>query len=307
VWLKGDLPFVCGRDSADVWAHPEWFDLGSSAGAPPDAFSATGQAWGLPLYNWEAMRASGYAWWRQRARQATQLYDMFRVDHVIGLYRTWAIPMHDGGTAGFVPDHEAEQLRQGREVLGALLEEAGRDTAVIAEDLGTVPDWARASLTELGIPGYKVLRWERYDGTYLDPRTYSALSVATTGTHDTDTLPEWWESLEHAERSAVIHGLDLSVDSLQQPGNDLSWTADLHLALLQRLYEAGSQLTILPIQDIFGWRERINVPATIDPQNWVYRLPVAIEALDHIPAIRERLQRICALTDATARSVSESL
>ena len=113
VLIMGDLPFVCSRDSADVWAHQELFDFSSSAGAPPDAFSATGQAWGLPLYNWDALRRSDYEWWRQRIRQARELYDLFRIDHVVGLYRTYAIPVHAGGTAGFVPHDEHEQRDAG--------------------------------------------------------------------------------------------------------------------------------------------------------------------------------------------------
>jgi 4-alpha-glucanotransferase len=300
VLIKGDLPFVCGRDSADVWAHPELFDLGSSAGAPPDAFSPTGQAWGLPLYDWEALRRSGYEWWRQRAAQAGMLYDIFRVDHVIGLYRTYAIPVREGGRSGFVPPDEHDQLAQGRDVLGVIFDAAGA-AGVIAEDLGTVPPWARESLSQLGIPGYKIFRWEKKDGTYIDPRSYAPLSVATTGTHDTETLAEWWEGLSGYERAAVVRCLDLADSGLSMQDPALPWTPALHLALLQRLYEAGSALTILPIQDLFGWRERINTPATINSDNWTYRLPVDTDRLDDDPAIRERMTAIRELIDRSGR------
>ncbi|MFI5364768.1 MAG: 4-alpha-glucanotransferase [Candidatus Binatia bacterium] len=300
VWLKGDLSFVCSRDSADVWAHQELFDLSSSAGAPPDAFSESGQAWGLPLYNWAALRRTAYEWWRQRARQGRTLYDVFRIDHVVGLYRTYAIPVHDGGTAGFVPADEAEQLTQGRDLLSAVLEEAG-DTKVIAEDLGTVPDWVRASLTRLGIPGYKVFRWERHGEEYIDPRSYPPLSVTTTGTHDTDTLVAWWDGLSAEERANVLRSLDRqhSALSTQHPG--LPWTPALHLGLLRPLYDAGSALTILPIQDLFGWRERINTPATTDRSNWTYRLPVPTEQLDDDAAIRERMVAIRTMIEQSGR------
>ncbi len=301
VLLKGDLSFVCGRDSADVWAHQELFDLSSSAGAPPDTFSATGQAWGLPLYNWAALRDSGYAWWRQRARQAGALYDLFRIDHVVGLYRTYAIPVRDGGTAGFVPPQETDQAAQGESVLAAILEEAGA-AGVIAEDLGTVPSWVRESLTQLGIPGYKVFRWERHDGAYADPRSYPPLSVATTGTHDTDTLVMWWTALPHEERAAVLRSLDLTNAALGTQNSELPWTRDLHTRLLRRLYEAGSLLTIFPIQDLFGWRERINTPATTDRHNWSYRLPVETGKLDGVPEIRNRMALIRTMIGATGRS-----
>lgn len=300
VLLKGDLPFVCGRDSADVWAQQTLFDPSSSAGAPPDAFSATGQAWGLPLYEWAAMRASGYGWWRRRMRHARDLYDLVRVDHVVGLFRTYAIPTRAGGTAGFVPPDEDVQRQQGSELMAALVEEAGTATGVVAEDLGTVPDWVRACLTHLGIPGYKVFRWERHDGDYVDPRSYAPLSVATTGTHDTDTLVDWWSALHPDERRQVLRLIGApDVDGACQ---QTSLAADTHLALLRRIYEAGSLLTVLPIQDILGWNERINVPASTAPRNWTFRLPVAADLLDQDEAIRARMAAVRDLIDACHRA-----
>ena len=294
VLIKGDLPFVCGRDSADVWAQPELFDLSSSAGAPPDDFSASGQAWGLPLYKWDEMRRQDYRWWRRRAHQARELYDLFRVDHVIGLFRTYAMPLCEGGTAGFVPADEGEQMAQGRALMRAILDEAGGVAGVIAEDLGIVPQWARESLSELGIPGYKVLRWEKRDGRYIDPRSYPSLSVTTSGTHDTETLAIWYDTLSDDERLVLSQSLDL--DSGQPERRELP------LPLLQRFYEAGSVLTILPIQDLFGWRERVNVPATIDHYNWAYRLPVGVDELDRVPAIRERMETVRDMIDANGRN-----
>jgi len=305
VLVKGDLPFVCSRDSADVWAHQELFDLSSSAGAPPDAFSPSGQAWGLPLYDWAAMRRTDYIWWRQRARQASELYDLFRVDHLVGLYRTYAIPVRDGGTTGFVPPEPGEQLAQGRDVLSAILDEARGRAGVVAEDLGTVPDWVRESMAQLGIPGYKIFRWETQDGAFVHPRDYPVCSLATTGTHDTDTLAAWWESLNEHERRQVQHVLEDvggMTDLVQDASPAPQWTAALHLRLLQRLYEAASVLTILPIQDLFGWRDRINTPATVDAYNWAFRLPLAIEHLDETPVLRERMERLRAMIDDTGRN-----
>lgn len=300
VAIKGDLPFACGRDSADVWAHQNLFDLTSSAGAPPDDFSATGQAWGLPLYNWAAMRAANYTWWRQRARQARMLYDIFRIDHVVGLYRTYAIPEQPGGTDGFVPRDEDAQRTQGEELLRAVLAEAGGAATVAAEDLGTVPDWVRQSLIRLAIPGYKVFRWEKRAGEYLDPRMYPALSIATTGTHDTNTLAAWWDELRGDERVAVLRALDGSAPACDPA--TLAWVPEIHLSLLRRLYESGSVLTIIPIQDLFGWVDRINTPATTGGVNWTYRLPMEIGALDKAPAIRGRMTLVRALIDQTERN-----
>jgi 4-alpha-glucanotransferase len=300
VLLKGDLPFVCARDSADVWAQPQLFDLSSSAGAPPDDFSDTGQAWGLPLYAWQAHQDSDFTWWRQRARQAAQLYDLFRIDHVVGLFRTYAIPVGTGGTSGFVPAAEEEQHQQGHALITALLQEATATAALIAEDLGTVPDWVRAVLDDLGVPGYRVFRWERRDGVFLDPRAYPELSVATTGTHDTDTAVTWWQGLRVEERNAVQHTLGLT--AMEGDGGDAlrAWPL-VHAALLQRLYESGSLLTILPIQDLFSWTERINVPATVDPANWTYRLPEAGSRLEAREDVRTQLERLRQFIDDSGR------
>jgi len=301
VLIKGDLSFVCGRDSADVWAHPELFDLHSSAGAPPDAFSATGQAWGLPLYNWAAMRACGYQWWRQRARQGGELFDLFRIDHAVGLFRTYAIPVSANGTAGFVPPEQPAQVAQGHDLLSAVIEEAGAST-VIAEDLGTVPDWVRDCLTGLQIPGYKVLRWERNGEAFIDPRSYAPLSVATSGTHDTDTLVPWLEGVPGNERAALLDMLHLAEPEVKRNETHSLETPELHLAVLRRLYHAGSVLTILPIQDLFGWRERINTPATTNSHNWRYRLPTETSQLDALPEVRGRMETIRAMINESGRA-----
>lgn len=303
VLIKGDVPFVCSRDSADVWAHRELFDLSSSAGAPPDAFSSNGQAWGLPLYDWTELRRTGYEWWRQRARQARALYDLFRIDHLVGLYRTYGIPVREGGTSGFVPSREDEQLAQGRDLLGAVLQEAGGEAGVVAEDLGVVPTWVRNSLTQLGIPGYKILRWETSGGAYVDPRSYPELSVATTGTHDTDTVIVWWEGISETERLAAAHCLHWN-KAIPARDSALRWSPELHLALLRRLYEAGSVLTVLPIQDLFGWRQRINTPGTVNRRNWSYRLPATIEELDRMPALREQMENLRRMIDENGRNTA---
>jgi len=303
VLLKGDMAFVCAANSADVWAHPELFDVRSSAGTPPDAFSASGQLWELPVYNWEALRRSNYEWWRRRARQAGELYDVFRVDHVVGLYRTYAIPVREGGPAGFVPSDEATQRSQGHELMRALQSEAGA-AVVVAEDLGTVPDWVRHSLHELGIPGYKVFRWEQRDGNFIDPRTYPEASIATTGTHDTDTLAEWWGALSDHERAAVYRLLQTEPSSEHSP-EPRAPSPQPHFpqrAIIQRLLESPASMVILPLQDVLGWTDRINVPATIGAHNWSYRLPVTTERFDHDPEIAAAMQSLREMIDATGRA-----
>ena len=156
VGVFGDFPFMVSGHSADVWARQHEFDLDSSVGTPPDAFSATGQDWGLPAYRWDVVAASDYAWLRERTRRSADLYDGFRIDHLIGFYRTFV--RKPDGAAGFVPADEGAQRAQGERLL-SVFSEGG--ASLIGEDLGTVPDFLRVSLAERGIPGMKVMRWER--------------------------------------------------------------------------------------------------------------------------------------------------
>ena len=293
VALMGDLPFAPSENSADVWANRHLFDLTRSVGAPPDDFSATGQRWGLPMFRWNAMRRGGWKWFRARARRMGELYDLFRVDHVVGLFRTFTFAGES--PAGFDPPDEAAQIAQGREVLGLLLDE-GRPARPVAEDLGTIPPFVIETLSQLDIPGYKVLRWQRDAERFIDPAEYPECSVATTGTHDTDTLACWWETLSPAERAALAVLAGQREEAAQAP-----LSRNMRLSLLGLLYRSPSRYVIPPIQDLFGWRERINTPATIGADNWVYRLPLPVERFDSDPQIAADTAALFALIDASGR------
>ena len=199
IGVFGDFPFMVSGDSADVWARQEDFRLDASVGAPPDAFSDTGQDWGFPAYRWDTIAAGGYDWLAARARRSAELYDGYRVDHLVGFFRTYA--KEANGEAGFAPPDEPDQIVQGEEVLNVLRAPGSR---IIAEDLGVIPAFVREVLTRLEIPGYKVMRWEReWDEAgqpFKDPLTYPACSVATSGTHDTETMAEWWDEAPVEER-----------------------------------------------------------------------------------------------------------
>lgn len=277
VALFGDLPFMVSADSADVWARQDEFRLDASVGVPPDAFSETGQDWGLPVYRWDVLAARDYDWLRNRARRNADIYDGYRVDHLVGFYRTYFRP-HDEGEPQFVPAEKADQIRQGEAVL-AVFREPG--TEVIAEDLGLVPDFVRASLARLKVPGYKVFRWEREweeeEQPFRDPLAYPAVSVATSGTHDTEPLVIWWEGAPDDEKQAV---LEIPSVRCRLADEDVAAALGPHRlphavreAMLESLFASGSDLLILPIQDAFGWRDRINQPATVSEENWTWRLP----------------------------------
>jgi 4-alpha-glucanotransferase len=299
VGIFGDFPFMVSADSADVWARQHEFDVDVSVGVPPDAFSETGQDWGLPGYRWDVMAPGGYEWLRQRVRRCTALYDGFRIDHLVGFYRTF-VKESDGSTA-FWPDDEAEQLAQGERLIEVFGSTGAR---IIAEDLGTVPDFVRESLARHRVPGMKVLRWEREweqeeEGQpFRDPAAYPANSVAISGTHDTETLAEWWDEADADERRAAAE-----IPSLKAAGIDPSadFTDALRDALLEALFASGSDLLLVPIQDVFGWRDRVNTPASVNDGNWTWRLPWTIEQLAAEPLARDRAAFLRALAQRYRR------
>lgn len=300
-WIGGDLAFSPGRDSDLVWSHQDSFDLTRTAGAPPDAFSENGQRWGLPMPDWKAMRADGFEIWRSRVRHARTLYDAMRIDHVVGLYRTFSFCADPEQPGTFMPETEEEQRAQGEDLIRAIKEEAP-DAMLVAEDLGTIPPWVRQSLAALGIPGYKVVIWEREnwhtpDERFIDPREYDELSLATTGTHDTDTLRVWWREQPLEERIKFVGSLDLK--ARLNPRAELCG-ASLD-AVIEALYAAPSIISVVPIQDLFGWSARINHPGTVSDSNWSYRLPLTLERIEESRAIRAREQRLLEITRRTGR------
>ena len=286
VELAGDLPFMVATDSADVWADRRDFRLDARVGVPPDAFSATGQDWGLPVYRWDVMAREGYSWLTERGRRMADLYGLYRVDHVVGLYRTYYFPS-DGTPASFIPEGEEAQRGNGERVLGIL----SKGARVIAEDLGTVPDFVRASLERLGVPGYRVLRWERHwndpGQPFRDPGQWPALSVATTGTHDTDSMADWWDAMREEERRTFLALPALAPLRERAPARFDDGVRD---AVLSLVYGSGSDLLLLPYQDAFGMRDRVNVPGTVNEENWTYRIPRDLAALALDREARERLR-----------------
>ena len=293
VALFGDLPFMVDSDSADVWVRQHQFRLDLSVGAPPDAFSATGQDWGMPVYQWSALAAEDYRWLRERARRSADLYDGYRVDHLVGFYRTYGRAKDGSGEGFFTPADEHSQRVLGETVLD-MFRSAGAE--IIAEDLGTVPDFVRASLARMGIPGYRVFRWERHwhdeRNPFRDPADYPPTSVAASGTHDTEPVAVWWDHAPENERRQVSE-----IPSIQRltAGADLThrrFDATIRDALLEILYASTSNLLLVPIQDAFGWRDRINEPATVGDVNWTYRLPWPVDRLDEIDEARERKEQL---------------
>lgn len=294
VLLMGDLPFLVSRDSADVWSRRELFSEEASVGAPPDAFSETGQDWGLPLFLWEEMEKKDFLWWRMRIRQVRDLYDLIRLDHVVGFYRVWAMSKHL--KPHFIPSEEGEQIERGRALLNAIVQESG-SCVPVAEDLGVIPPFVYETLAALGIAGHKVLRWQKEENRFYDPKEYPFVSLATTGTHDTSALITWWGEIPVEERKAFLEMLDGKTRfSPEDPISDR-----LREKILDRLMASGSGLVIFPIQDVFGSGEQINLPATVGAHNWRYRLPVNVSELDRSDPYKEKAKRLKRMIDRRRR------
>jgi 4-alpha-glucanotransferase len=200
---------------------------------------------------------------------------------VVGFYRTFVRPKVGGKGVGkgiFIPADEPEQTALGEQVLGVF---KSTGVEIVAEDLGTVPDFVRESLSRLVIPGYKVFRWERQwhapGQPFRDPPEYPAVSVATSGTHDTEPMTIWWAEAPLEEREVVLDTPSvrsrLSEAQRAQAIESPALTSPLRNTLLEVLFASGSDLLVLPIQDAFGWSDRINQPATVGDQNWTWRLP----------------------------------
>ncbi len=270
VLLCGDEPFIISQDSSDVWAHPHLLRRDARLGVPPDDFSADGQDWGLPYFDFEAMDRENDAWLRYRAEKAASYYDLRRIDHAIGYFRQYIRDEHTP-RGRFIPPHEPEQRARGEKNFRLLSAGAG----VIGEDLGVIPDFAREVLVQVGVPGYQVMRWSRRDGVYAHPHHYPARSLVTTGTHDTETLVEFWETAQPWEKGAMCHVFP----ELQGFDANSPWSEDLQNAMLRAALEASSELCILPWQDVFGERVRVNTPATVGAHNWSYRMAWKVEEL----------------------------
>jgi len=286
VRLVGDLPFLVARDSADVWAHPEYFKLNLSAGAPPDLYFAEGQEWGMPPYNWQNMAASGYDYLKEKLKFASNFYDLYRIDHFVGLFRVWVFPLDDEPDrkkrAYFDPPEESSWEGQARSILAAMSE--ATTMLPCAEDLGTVPDVARKLLADFAIPGMDVQRWMRdWEGTkdFTAPADYRPNAIATLSTHDMTSFLGWWRTEateDDKERFRRFCGLPVPDPS----------AAELCRAAFEKAHESQAIFSVHSFQDWLtlagdlGDAEaglRINRPGLVAEDNWRLRMPKPLEKM----------------------------
>lgn len=261
VLLIGDIPIFVSADSADVWAQPQMFQLDKDgfptvvAGVPPDYFSATGQLWGNPLYNWKYHKKTDFSWWMKRIETQFALSDIVRIDHFRGLESYWEIPA------------KAETAMEGKWVDGpkddfflAIEKTFGRDLPIIAEDLGIITDEVRALRDRYQLPGMKILQFafEDNDSAYL-PYNQPYNCVCYTGTHDNDTSTGWYNTASEKARDKVRRYMNTD-------GSQISWD------FIRTCFGSPARYAIVPIQDLFcqDSNYRMNVPGVADG-NWSYR------------------------------------
>lgn len=263
IQIIGDIPIYVAFDSADTWANPELFQLNEEnipiavAGCPPDAFSATGQLWGNPLYRWDYHKDTDFAWWIRRMEYCFQIYDVVRIDHFRGFDEYWAVPFADE-----TAEHGKWEKGPGYDLFQAMKKALG-DRAVIAEDLGFLTPSVLKLVKKTGYPGMKILQFafdSREESDYL-PHNYTNNCVVYTGTHDNDTVNGWINSMSRTDLAFAKKYIDVKRNS------------DICKKLIRMALASVADTAIIPMQDYLelGSEARINTPSTLGG-NWEWRM-----------------------------------
>jgi 4-alpha-glucanotransferase len=282
--LIGDLPIFVAYDSADVWTHPELFRLDAKrrptvvAGVPPDYFAATGQLWGNPLFDWDAMRRTGFAWWIERLRAALRLVDVVRLDHFRGFQAYWEVPAAASTAVGgrWMPGPGDELLIALRDALGGL--------PLIAEDLGFITPEVDALRERFGLPGMRILQFAfggAVEARFL-PHNLQRDVVVYTGTHDNDTTVGWYSGLTEAERTKFLRYAPAA-------DRDPAW------ALIRIAWASVADCSVAPLQDLLRLDRsaRMNRPGTTGG-NWRWRFQedqVTPDLLEQLAEMTETYDR----------------
>jgi 4-alpha-glucanotransferase len=295
VRIVGDVPIFVAHDSADVWTHRELFKLDERgrpavvAGVPPDYFSATGQLWGNPLYDWDRLAVRGYDWWIRRLKQATELFDLVRLDHFRGFVAHWEIPA-DAQTAAagrWMPGPAATLFAAATAALGPL--------PLIAEDLGVITPAVVALREEFGYPGMRILQFafgEDPEAPNYRPNNYVPETVVYTGTHDNDTTVGWFRS--EAGAGTTRTASQIAREKAHALAYVNSSGAEIHWDLIRLAVASVARLAVYPLQDVLGLgtEARMNMPSTTSG-NWRWRLAPG----QFMPAHEQRLAALAETFD----------
>ena len=272
IQIIGDIPIFVAHDSSDVWTHPYLFKLHETgvprvvAGVPPDYFSATGQLWGNPLYDWERMSLDNYQWWVERVRATLHMVDILRIDHFRGFAASWEIP---GGEQTAINGRWVNA--PGRELFSAIKHALG-ELPIIAEDLGLITPDVVALRDDFGFPGMRILQFAfSDDSTNIHmPHNYIRNLVVYTGTHDNDTTAGWFNSEPGAgstrNEAQIARERQLCMRYLKTGGEEIHWD------FIRSLLASVANLAIIPLQDVLGLgnEARMNLPASTSG-NWRWR------------------------------------
>jgi 4-alpha-glucanotransferase len=347
VKLMGDIPIGVSWYSADVFFHQEDFDLQWCGGAPPETMfrhdrfiQRWGQNWGIPLYQWDKMQAEGFPWWTRRISKLTEVFHIFRIDHILGFYRIYAFPWRPqrndefleltqqeavevtgGKLPGWSPrpddteKNKAANLADGDVRLRAVLAAAGC-ADVVGEDLGCVPEYVRPHLESLGIAGFRIPHWDCDANDHAIPgKQLPECSFATYATHDHDTIAAMWRDYRAAAadtwldangRRGANRNLRLLAEFAGVPiPRDGEWPEYgdiIQWSLTKALLASRARYAALMVTDLFGLTDRYNRPGTVCVENWSLRIPWTLKQIEDDPALRVAGVKLRGLIGATGRS-----
>jgi 4-alpha-glucanotransferase len=295
IQMMGDIPIFVAHDSADVWAHPELFQLDADgnpsvqAGVPPDYFSATGQLWGNPLYRWEVMAETGYAWWIERFRSSLSLVDIVRLDHFRGFEAYWEVPGNEKTAINgrWVKAPGGELLEAVQKTLG--------DLPIVAETLGVITPEVERLRDRFGFPGMGILQFAfgtDPQAIGFRPHNYRRHFVVYTGTHDNDTTLGWWTSSGAGDNTRTAEEVraerKFALAYLGTDGHEMNWV------FIRAILASVAEVAIIPLQDVLGLgnEARMNLPGT-SSGNWRWRFT----ADQLTPEIGARLREMTVIYD----------
>jgi 4-alpha-glucanotransferase len=286
VRILGDLPFYVAPRGADVRAHPGLFRSDSIAGVPPDAFTADGQLWGNPTYDWAAMRAEGYRWWTERLRRSRELFDSLRIDHFRAFVAWWGVPRgaRTARSGSWRRGPGADVIDAARAQLGAL--------SLVAEDLGVITPPVRALMARLGLPGMRVIQFA-FEGSPGNPHrleNHVRHAVVYSGTHDNQTAAGWWDTAPEVTRKEAIAAAAAAGIAGEPP----------HRTIVRLALSSPAGLAIVPVQDLLGLGDdaRLNTPGTRHG-NWAWRLGDGRLTAGHAAWLREATEAAGRLSGPT--------
>lgn len=295
MFLMGDIPILLSRHSIDVQTKKELFLENQSIGAPPDRYAIDGQNWGFPPYNFPAIEKENFQFWKERLQAASKLYHLYRIDHIVGFFRMWSIPEGSKAHEGhYIPKDPEAWFIQGKSILTAMVEHASM--LAVGEDLGVIPKETKDVMHRLGIPGTKVVFWERdwlHDQAFIPFAEYPPNSLTTLSTHDSELFSVWWKTHPHdAKEFAMRQGWTFHPEL----------TRDLFIELLKSSHQTPSLFHVNLLQEYLSlfpdllWgsleESRINVPGHISPHNWTFRFKYAIEEMAANDSLNRQLMEI---------------